>query len=167
LSVSTSTGKITGTPTAAAKTSITISATNAGGNRFSDTHAHCCVVEAGYHQCDYGNWSGGRGISYQIAASNTPTSYSATGLPAGLSVSTSTGKITGMPTTAATSERDDWRDQCVGIWDRDTGIDDQSSDSSDHQRNNREWSDWHGLQLSNCLQATVLPVLTPPDCPQA
>jgi len=42
-------------------------------------------------------------FSYQIAASGSPTSYAATGLPAGLSVSTSTGAITGKPTVAATS----------------------------------------------------------------
>lgn len=34
-------------------------------------------------------------ISYQITASNNPTSFSATGLPAGLSLNTSTGLITG------------------------------------------------------------------------
>lgn len=35
---------------------------------------------------------------YTITASNTPTSYHATGLPTGLSVNTSTGAITGTPT---------------------------------------------------------------------
>ncbi len=45
----------------------------------------------------------GTEFSYQIAASGSPTSYAATGLPAGLSVSTSTGAITGTPTVAATS----------------------------------------------------------------
>jgi hypothetical protein len=45
----------------------------------------------------------GVAFTYQITASNTPTSYSATGLPTGLTVSTSTGKITGTPTTAAVS----------------------------------------------------------------
>jgi hypothetical protein len=42
----------------------------------------------------------GVAFTYQIIASNTPTSYSATGLPSGLTVSTSTGKITGTPTAA-------------------------------------------------------------------
>lgn len=37
-------------------------------------------------------------FNYQIAATNTPTSYAATGLPTGLSVNTSTGAITGSPT---------------------------------------------------------------------
>jgi M6 family metalloprotease-like protein len=37
-------------------------------------------------------------FSYQIVATNTPTSFNATGLPAGLTVSTSTGLISGTPT---------------------------------------------------------------------
>lgn len=37
--------------------------------------------------------------SYQISASNTPTSYGATGLPTGLSLNSSTGLITGSVTT--------------------------------------------------------------------
>ena len=39
-------------------------------------------------------------FAYQIAASNSPTTFAVSGLPAGLSVSTSTGLITGTPTTA-------------------------------------------------------------------
>jgi fibronectin type 3 domain-containing protein len=45
----------------------------------------------------------GAAFSYQIVASGSPTSYNATGLPAGLSVNTSTGAITGTPTSAGTS----------------------------------------------------------------
>lgn len=39
-------------------------------------------------------------FSYSITATNSPTSYGATGLPAGLSVNSSTGAITGTPTAA-------------------------------------------------------------------
>src|SRR6266496_219434 len=42
-------------------------------------------------------------FSYQITATNNPTSFNATGLPAGLSVNTSTGLISGTPTTTGTS----------------------------------------------------------------
>jgi Subtilase family/Lamin Tail Domain/Bacterial Ig domain/Putative Ig domain/IPT/TIG domain len=42
-------------------------------------------------------------FSYQIAASNTPTSFAAIGLPAGLTVNTSTGLISGAPTAAGVS----------------------------------------------------------------
>jgi hypothetical protein len=45
----------------------------------------------------------GSAFSYQISATNTPTSYGATGLPAGLTVSSTTGQISGTPTSAGTS----------------------------------------------------------------
>src|SRR4029077_1780172 len=44
----------------------------------------------------------GTAFSYQITATNTPTSYGATGLPAGLTVNTTTGLISGTPTGAST-----------------------------------------------------------------
>ena len=40
----------------------------------------------------------GSAFSYTITATNTPTSYNATGLPAGLSINTTTGVISGTPT---------------------------------------------------------------------
>jgi hypothetical protein len=45
----------------------------------------------------------GKPFTYQITATNNPTSYSAAGLPAGLSLNTSTGLISGTPTTAVTA----------------------------------------------------------------
>src|SRR5256886_15785796 len=42
-------------------------------------------------------------FSYTITATNNPTSFSASPLPAGLSVNTSTGVISGTPTTAGTT----------------------------------------------------------------
>lgn len=49
--------------------------------------------------------SGNTGVafSYQITATNSPTSYNATGLPSGLSVNTTTGLISGTPTVVATT----------------------------------------------------------------
>ena len=41
----------------------------------------------------------GQAFSYTITANNTPTSFNATGLPAGLLVNTVTGVISGTPTT--------------------------------------------------------------------
>jgi hypothetical protein len=45
----------------------------------------------------------GQAFSYQITASNTPTSFSASGLPAGLTVNTGTGLISGTPTSNGAS----------------------------------------------------------------
>ena len=51
-------------------------------------------------------WTVGTAASLQIAASDSASgqtlTYSATGLPAGLSINASTGLISGTPTTAAT-----------------------------------------------------------------
>ncbi|OYV02504.1 MAG: hypothetical protein CFE26_22140, partial [Verrucomicrobiales bacterium VVV1] len=49
--------------------------------------------------------AGGLGVpfAYLIAATNTPTSFNATGLPAGLSVNTATGVISGTPTASGSS----------------------------------------------------------------
>jgi hypothetical protein len=44
----------------------------------------------------------GVAFSYQISATNSPTSYGATGLPPGLTVNTTTGLISGTPTTVGT-----------------------------------------------------------------
>ncbi|HTB81245.1 MAG TPA: putative Ig domain-containing protein, partial [Opitutaceae bacterium] len=104
LSVSTTTGLISGTPTATGTTNVSLTATNAGGTSSAVTLA--ITITLGKPVITSATMATGQvgvAFSYQITASNSPTSFSATGLPAGLSVSTSTGLISGTPTTAATS----------------------------------------------------------------
>lgn len=45
----------------------------------------------------------GSAFSYQITATNSPSSYGATGLPSGLSLNTASGLISGTPTASGTS----------------------------------------------------------------
>jgi hypothetical protein len=45
----------------------------------------------------------GKSFTYQITATNAPTGYSATGLPAGLNLNPSSGLISGIPLTSATT----------------------------------------------------------------
>ena len=111
LSISSSTGLISGTPTAAGTSSVTVTATDttgaSGSANFSWTinpnTANTVTVT------NPGSQSGtvGTAASLQIHASDSASgqtlTYSATGLPAGLSISSSTGLISGTPTTAGTS----------------------------------------------------------------
>src|SRR5207253_6576888 len=95
LSVNTSTGLISGTPTTAGTYSVTISATNAGGTGSATlvitTNPAAPVIQPPFTATG----TVGSNFSYTINATNNPTSYNATGLPAGLGLTTN--KITGKP----------------------------------------------------------------------
>jgi Putative Ig domain/PLD-like domain len=112
LSINSSTGLISGTPTTAGSSSVTVTVTDSTGATGSATFTW--TVSAGTSSntvtvTNPGNQTGtvGTGASLQIAASDSAggqtLTYSASGLPAGLSVSASTGLITGTPTTAGSS----------------------------------------------------------------
>jgi hypothetical protein len=103
LSVNTTTGVISGTPTAAGSFSVTISATNAGGTGSATLTLTIGQAQQGAPAITSSltaNGTVGVAFSYTITATNNPTSFSATGLPAGLSVNTTTGVISGTPTAA-------------------------------------------------------------------
>ncbi len=106
LTVSTSTGLITGTPTAAGNFTMSVAATNAAGTSTSlavlVTIAPAATAPA-IISSSSATATVGAAFAYQIIASNTPTSFTATGLPAGLTLSATTGLISGTPTTAGLS----------------------------------------------------------------
>jgi len=106
LSVNSTSGLISGTPTAAATSTVTLTATNNGGTGSASltlTIAAAPIPAPVVTSATTASGTAASAFSYQITASNTPTSYGAMGLPAGLSVNSTSGVISGMPTAAATS----------------------------------------------------------------
>jgi Putative Ig domain/Abnormal spindle-like microcephaly-assoc'd, ASPM-SPD-2-Hydin len=103
LSVNTSTGLISGTPTVAGTSTVTVSATNSGGTGSASLTLTINSAAPVITSSTTVNGAVGSAFSYQITATNSPTSYAATGLPTGLSVNTSTGLISGTPTISGTS----------------------------------------------------------------
>ena len=104
LSVNTATGLISGTPTTPGTTQVTLSATNAAG---TGTEILTLTINPPAPVITSRNTASGTvgiAFSYQITATNNPTSYGAAPLPGGLSVNTSTGLISGTPTTPGTTQ---------------------------------------------------------------
>jgi autotransporter-associated beta strand protein len=94
-----STGVLSGTPTTAGKTTITLQATGSGGTgteiltvTINTPTAGSSVVTNGTTSLSVSSTS--PTVSYQITGTNTPTSFSTSTLPGGLSLST-TGLISG------------------------------------------------------------------------
>ncbi len=105
LSVDASSGLISGTPTNAGTSNVMLSATNASGTGTASLtltiHAAATPVITSAANA---TGTAGSPFSYQITATNNPTSFNATGLPPGLRVNTTSGLISGTPTTAGTSK---------------------------------------------------------------
>lgn len=100
LTLNAATGQISGTPTSAGTTAVTITASNVTGN---DSRVVSFVINPPSPVVTSAAAASGRvatAFSFAVAASNTPTSYAAVGLPPGLSLASGTGVISGTPTQA-------------------------------------------------------------------
>ena len=112
LSISSSTGVISGTTSTAGAYNVTLTGTDSTGPSGSATFTWTVgsAVSNTVTLTNPGSQSGtvGTAASLQISASDSASgqtlAYSATGLPAGLSISSSTGLISGTPTTAGTDD---------------------------------------------------------------
>ncbi|HSH93952.1 MAG TPA: putative Ig domain-containing protein, partial [Roseimicrobium sp.] len=103
LSIDTTTGIISGTPTTVGTTPVTISATNGNGTGSATLTISVTPAPPVITSTLNASGSTGTAFSYQITATKNPVSFSATGLPGGLTINTSTGLINGTPTTGGTS----------------------------------------------------------------
>ena len=105
LSVNTSTGLLSGIPPTTGSSTVTISASNLGGTGTAAIVITVVPVSTPPTITSSTTASGleGQAFSYQITATNNPTGYGATGLPAGLGVAAGTGLISGTPTATGTS----------------------------------------------------------------
>jgi hypothetical protein len=109
LTIDSGTGVISGTPTTAQATSVTVTAEDDGGATGGTTFDWTIVapnVAPVVNNPGAQNGTVGVAVSLQIEATDgddDPLTYSATGLPAGLTIDSGTGIISGTPTTAQTS----------------------------------------------------------------
>lgn len=99
LSLSTATGLISGTPTVGGSFPVTVGATNGVGTGTQALTINVALAAPVITSPATATGTGGQAFSYQITASNLPSSFGVTGsLPSGLSVNPSTGLISGTPT---------------------------------------------------------------------
>lgn len=102
LTVNATSGLVSGTPTSTGAFNVTLSATNSGGTGTASLSLTVNAALPVITSTDTATGTVGTSFSYQIAATNSPTTYGASGLPAGLTVSTTSGLISGNPTSAGT-----------------------------------------------------------------
>lgn len=104
LALNSSTGEISGTPTAEEVRVVSVEATNSGGTGSAQLTITIGPVLPVPEIDSPGtvDAAAGTDFGYQITSSNSPTSYGATGLPAGLTLNPSTGLISGSVMIAGT-----------------------------------------------------------------
>jgi hypothetical protein len=98
ISVNLATGLISGTPVQAGTYTVTVTATNSAGTgsgRLVLTVAAATVSAPVITSSGSASGASGAAFTYRIEASNSPTSFGASGLPSGLVLNTTTGVIAG------------------------------------------------------------------------
>jgi large repetitive protein len=104
VSVNAATGLISGTPVVASSTvfNVTLNATNSAGTGSLPLAISVSLNAPAVTSAGTASGTVGQAFSYQITGTDFPTSYAATGLPAGLLLNTNTGLISGTPTVQGT-----------------------------------------------------------------
>lgn len=103
LSINTASGLLSGTPSVTGVFTSSVSATNSVGTGTATVIITISLSPPSITSSLSASGNVGLSFSYQITASNSPTSYSASGLPSGLSVNTGTGVISGTPPAISVS----------------------------------------------------------------
>ena len=103
LTVNTKTGVISGTPAATGTFTLTLNVYNAAGK---GTATLTLTIQAKgtplVTSASSATGKVGTAFSFQIAATNNPTAFGVQGLPAGLTINTKTGVLSGTPQKAGT-----------------------------------------------------------------
>ena len=105
ITVNKETGLISGTPTGAGTHTLTLQAANAGGTGTAML-ALKVLATPSITSKDTAAATVGKTFSYQITATNDPTSFGVGGLFKGITVNQTTGLISGTPTAAGTHSLD-------------------------------------------------------------
>jgi hypothetical protein len=102
LTVNPTTGMIQGTPTGSGQYGVSVSVANTVGSDSKVLTINVAPSPPVITSSLSGSAFVGAVYGYTITATNSPTSYNATGLPPGLAVNTATGAISGTPTANGT-----------------------------------------------------------------
>ena len=97
LTLNATSGLITGSPTTSGNTTATLSASNTAGTATKALSLSVLPPAPVITSATTANSTFGTAFSYQTTATHSPTRYSATSLPAGLSINATSGLLSGIP----------------------------------------------------------------------